>query len=286
MKRKTIILTAIIAIALLCLTFSCKEKKQTLSGNEITFDSLLFSEKIPLLEKIDSLLPYADLEIRFTYPAEFRSKEDLSRLQQIFIGTFFSDIYLDSLSPEEAMESYIEEYKEDYKSLSNDYYSEMSMLEDEHTPMWYWYSQNLSNKIQYQNDKLLSYSREFYEYTGGAHGSYMILHTNIDLNKLVTLSEEDVFVPGYQKPLAEIIVKRLMIQNDVTDHEGLISIGFFDIDEIFPNNNFRLSNKGVYYSYNQYEIAPYVMGVIDVFIPYEDLEDLLQEDVIEKYIAE
>ena len=101
--------------------------------------------------------------------------------------------------------------------------------------------------------------------------------------KEVLISEEDIFVPNYQKSLAEIMVNKLMVENDVTTPEGLVEKGFFNIEDIFPNNNFWLDDKGIHYAFNQYEIAPYVMGVIEIDIPYEDLKDILKaENVIDK----
>lgn len=262
---------------------SCNKRSQT--TDTILFDSIVFNEKIPMLEKVDTLLPYSDVNISFNYPVKFEGTEELNRLQQIFIGTFFNNIDLDELSPQDAMKEYISNYEDDYKSLSNYYYSDKSRLEEGNTPQWYWYFLNLSNKVLFQNDKLLCNAVEYSDYTGGAHGSYFITYTNIDLKNLVTISEEDIFVPDYQKPLAEIIVNRLMIQNNVNRAEELLSVGFFDIDDIFPNNNFWISDEAIHYAFNQYEIAPYVMGVINVDIPLEDITQLLKsEDSIEKFL--
>ena len=44
---------------------------------------------------------------------------------------------------------------------------------------------------------------------------------------------------------------------------------------IRPNGNFTVSDSGVTYIYNQYEIGPYVMGTIKVTVPWNELEDLL-----------
>lgn len=65
--------------------------------------------------------------------------------------------------------------------------------------------------------------------------------------------------------------------------DSLLMRGFFTIDDIVPNENFWLSEKGIHYSYNQYEIAPYAMGVIDVTVPYSELTDiLLPESIVSK----
>ena len=276
MRKNNFIYASLVLFLLSCAFFSCKKTKQT--STQITFDSIVVNEHIPLLHANDTTLPFADVKVNFVYPVQFGEKEDLARLQQIFIGTFFNSVHLDSLSPKAAVEKYIADYSEEYKSLSNDYYAEKSRLPKGETPQWYWYYMYNTNKIMFQNDSLLSYAVEYSDYTGGAHGSHRITYTNVDLINLVTISEEDIFVPNYKKPLTDIIIKRLMIQNNVTVPDSLINLGFFDIDDISPNNNFWLSDKGIHYSYNQYEIAPYSSGVIDVNIPYEDLSAILKEN--------
>lgn len=251
----------------------------------IEFDSIVVSQHIPLLVDNDTTLPFADVNVSFIYPTKFRDSESLSRLQQIFKGTFFGDMEYDSLTPQEAMNQYISVYSDRYKSLSNLYYEDKARLEG-NTPAWYWYYMNTSNKILFQNDSILSYAVEYSDYEGGAHGSYNIIYTNINLNSLVTISEEDLFVPNYFRSLTDKIVQSLMKQYDAEIPDSLLMKGFFTIEDIVPNNNFWLSDTGIHYSYNQYEIAPYSMGVIDVVVPYSELTDIILPDgVIEKFFS-
>lgn len=271
-------LTALLlAVFLITMLFSCKNRGKK-SEIPLTFDTIAVSKKIPLLEKNDSTLPFAVVNINFIYPATFRTPEELARLQQIFVGTFFTDVRYDSLHPQEAINQYLENYTQHYRTLSKDYYSDKSRLPEGEMPVWYWYQLNISNKILFQNDSILSYAVKYSDYTGGAHGSYRILYYNIDLNDLVTISEEDLFVPDYYKPLTEIILRLLMKKYGVTSPDSLISKGFFNLDDIAPNNNFWMNDHGLHYTYNQYEIAPYVIGAIDVSIPYAELDSLLRPD--------
>ena len=76
------------------------------------------------------------------------------------------------------------------------------------------------------------------------------------------------------------IASRAEFKNSVVIEEG-----FFDIDDISPNNNFWMNDKGVHYIYNQYEIAPYSMGPIDVSIPFEELTSIIiPESIAGKYM--
>lgn len=251
----------------------------------IEFDSIVVSQHIPLLVDNDTTLPFADVNVSFIYPTKFRDSESLARLQQIFKGTFFGDMEYDSLTPQEAMNQYISVYSDRYKSLSNLYYEDKARLEG-NTPAWYWYYMNTSNKILFQNDSILSYAVEYSDYEGGAHGSYNIIYTNINMNSLVTISEEDLFVPNYFRSLTDKIVQSLMKQYDAEIPDSLLMKGFFTIEDIVPNNNFWLSDTGIHYSYNQYEIAPYSMGVIDVVVPYSELTDIMLPDgVIDRFFS-
>jgi len=277
MKGIKIIISALCSFTLVVFftNLSSCQGGRTENENRITFDSIVSVQQIPLLHALDSTLPFADVHISYTYPVKFRDDDvKLARLQQIFTGTFFNDTELGKLAPENAVDAYVRTYSENYKSLSNTYYEDKARLEDS-MPMWYWYYMNLNNKILFQNDSLLSYAIEYSDYEGGAHGSYRITYVNIDLSRLVTLSEEDLFVPGYYRPLIEKIVHHLMQKYQVNEPNSLLEKGFFTIEDIVPNNNFFLDEEGIHYAYNQYEIAPYAMGVISVTIPYSDLEDIL-----------
>ncbi|NLY25603.1 MAG: DUF3298 domain-containing protein, partial [Bacteroidales bacterium] len=78
----------------------------------------------------------------------------------------------------------------------------------------------------------------------------------------------------------------LMDEYNVDEPDSLLMRGFFTIEDIVPNNNFWLNDEGIHYTYNQYEIASYSMGVINVTVPYSDLTDiLLPETIISGYIT-
>lgn len=252
---------------------------------DIEFEKLESKERIYLFPVNDTTMPFANVEIEFKYPKRFRDKEDLARLQQIFKGTFFNDESFDHLSPKEALEKYLDNYTEEYRELGNQYYEDIGNLEGDNQPSWYWYELQKSNEILFEDEKILSYSVQHADYTGGAHGSLNVLYYTIDLNELTTVTEESIFKPNYYKFLTTKIIKNLMKNYNVDTPEELLNEGFFDINEIAPNNNFWINNEGVHYIYNQYEIAPYSMGPIEVTIPYEDIASIIiPESIAGKHI--
>ena len=48
------------------------------------------------------------------------------------------------------------------------------------------------------------------------------------------------------------------------------------VKTIPPNNNMILTDKGVCFSYTPYEIGPYALGQITLFIPFTALKDILK----------
>jgi hypothetical protein len=75
-----------------------------------------------------------------------------------------------------------------------------------------------------------------------------------------------------------------MKKYNVSSPDSLLTQGFFNLEDIVPNNNLWMDDKALHYTFNQYEIAPYVMGAIEVEIPYSDLKTVLKPDnIVERF---
>ena len=278
MKKQQLFIIASLMLIGVTIT-SCFKK-----NDEIKFDKLVLKEKVYLIASNDTTIPFSNVEIDYNYPKSFKTKEDLARLQQIFNATFFNSESYDSLSPKEALDKYLADYTEEYREIKDQYIEDKKNLEDDYQPSWYWYEMQKSNEILFEDENILSYSVQHSDYTGGAHGSLNMLYYTIDLNKITTVTQESIFKPNYYKPLTSIIIEKLMEKYNLDSPEKLIEEGFFDINEISPNNNFWVNDTGVHYIFNQYEIAPYSMGPIEVTIPYEDLKSIIiPESIAGKY---
>ena len=123
-----------------------------------------------------------------------------------------------------------------------------------------------------------SYTVSFENYTGGAHGAHSYNNHVVNLKTGKPITEEEIFVDNYQDNLARILVDQIAKQNNVSDAKELENIGFFSVDEIFPNGNFLVDETGITYSFNEYEIAAYVVGVTNVHLPYKEIRYLLRDD--------
>jgi Protein of unknown function (DUF3298). len=269
----------IIAI-LMCgmMIVGCRPKKafDPEAENDIKFDSIVVNEKYYLLG--DSTNPYCTLESSFIFPSDYKDKEAYDNLTSYFIYSFFGDDTV-STSPKEATDNYIQKYISDYKELESDFITETDILGRKPSQeSWFAYYEVSSNEILYNKCDLLSYSVSIEYYTGGAHGGHGYNNHVLYLKTGKKLNETDIFVENYDLELAQIIIDAIAEDNELSNPIELEEMGYFNVAEIYPNNNFYVDESGITYTFNEYEIAAYVIGRTDVFLPFEKISHLLRDD--------
>ncbi len=265
---------ALLLIGILATGCNTGTKKDSM--NDITFDSISVEKTYHLLDNPEN--PNCNLEIKFIYPSKYKDKEILKNIQKQFVSSFFSENY-ETLSPEQATQKYTEDYLASYKDLEEDFKADVARSEDgQESVSWYSFYEMSSNEISYNKNDIISYTVSLENYTGGAHGAHNYNNHVINLKTGKPITEEDIFVENFQDNLAQILVDQIAKQNDLTDAKELENIGFFSVDEIYPNNNFLIDETGITYSFNEYEIAAYVVGVTNVHIPFKEIRYLLRDD--------
>ena len=118
---------------------------------------------------------------------------------------------------------------------------------------------------------LQTYAVAYNDYTGGAHGMYGIINNVFDLTSGEVVTEPDLFGEGYQEGVS-VLLKTALDAFLAAQEEGE--------DLVFgapaPNGNFSVSEEGVTWTYNPYEIAPYAMGAIELTVSWSDLKPYLK----------
>ena len=253
----------------------CNIGTKKTTDNDVTFDSISVDKTYHLLENPEN--PNCNLQINFTYPAKYDNKDILKKIQQQFVYSYFGDGY-ENLSPEEATATYTEDYLNNYKDLEDEYKAEVAKADETPVGAWFSYFEMSSDDIAYNKNDILSYTVNFENYTGGAHGAHSFTNHVIDMKTGNLIKEDDIFIEGFQEDLAQILIDRIAKQNTVENPKELENIGFFSIDEIFPNGNFLIDDNGITYTFNEYEIAAYVVGATNVHLPYEEIQYLLKKE--------
>lgn len=189
------------------------------------------------------------------------SAEDLNQFIQKELITYLT--YNDTKV--HGVKTYAEKFIEDYLQFTR---------EDEGSSGNWELNKNI--QVKFLNNKILTLEDDEDGYTGGAHGFSRITLVSLDLEKIKPLKLEDILQNGAKNkllPLAEAEFRKL---RDLSADDNLEDAGFD-----FPNNKFSLSDnfavmkKGLLFYYNSYDIAAYVFGPTELFIPYEKLNGVV-----------
>lgn len=140
---------------------------------------------------------------------------------------------------------------------------------------WNWDFEN-EEFIQYQQNGYLSINTEGYQFAGGAHGSSWELYDNYDIRKKKRMDLSDIITKG-STAIEQLLEQHFRKEYDVENGKSLKESGLFE-SAIKPTDNFFFDDWGITFVYNQYEIAPYAMGIISIFIPWYKLKGYLNRE--------
>jgi hypothetical protein len=130
--------------------------------------------------------------------------------------------------------------------------------------------------VLYNDNHILTYYILSYAFTGGAHGLETQDFRVVDITTGRALTLSDLFLPGFETGLSQLLTSKLKEQNKMPETARLSDNGFF-VDEVKPNTNFYITNRGIGFYYNHYELAPYANGPSDIFLTFEELLSLIRE---------
>ncbi len=274
--RKLFFLTSVGSLFIVLFLGTGCNKKVKVTDNAVTFDSISIAETYYMCS--DSQKPSCNLQVRFLYPKAYEDPQMLTKIQSLFIEKFFGEEYM-GMAPDAAAQRYKTQYIDEFKQFEKRF-GERDSLEanDESDETGHSYYTTIKNAVLFNKNNLISFTVEYSNYTGGAHGSHSIYGYVIDLESGTLVSEDQIFVDNYKKALAAIIVDQIANANHLKDPKELENIGYGSIEDIVPNGNIVFDEAGITYFFNENEIAAYVMGITKVFLPYEEVNLYLKKD--------
>lgn len=125
-------------------------------------------------------------------------------------------------------------------------------------------------------DSLLGYVITRAGYTGGAHGMYGTECHTYSLRDGFELSLADLFSPSALQRLDGVIREKIAAQYHASTDDELSEAGFFP-EYIAPTENFLISESGITFYYNPYDIGCYALGAVEVTLTPEELAQLRAE---------
>ncbi|MHB9293569.1 hypothetical protein Holit_02695 [Hollandina sp. SP2] len=188
---------------------------------------------------------------------------------------FIQEFLYDGLNPQAYTERLITEYADQYFAMRNspmlsDEYGEQfpASLNWEYTETW---------EASSPGSQVSVISRNLEYYLGGAHGMrekrYLVISQ--DTHRVQRLTLADIIEPASWPLVEALIAQALRIEANLEPDAPLSQGGFFE-DTVEVPENFFLTPQGLGFHWDPYEIAPYVMGSIEVLLPYEQIQDMLK----------
>lgn len=176
---------------------------------------------------------------------------------------------------QQAADSFANRYADDYRRNLLALYRE-DQSDTEKRP-WYEYRYVIDTSTEAGRDGVEVYRANVDYYEGGAHGINQLLTMNFDTQTGRLLQLRDVFVPGYEQQLNELLLDELLRQTDSKDKDELKKKGYLYSMNMFAPENFILGADAVTFVYNTYEIAPYSVGRTELTLDYDKLEKILKQ---------
>lgn len=274
MKKQNVSML-ILFVTVSILLFSCDNKANRNRG-ALEFDSIQINETAHLFG--DTAKPACNLVVNLTYASHSNDKQMQDSLNQYFLSLCLGDSF-SHLLPADAVQKYKEHYVSEYRNdLEELYQKEEKEFGDASQRAWYSYYKYIQSQVQFYHKDLLVYRVRYEEYTGGAHGIYMTSFLNLDLRTLTPIHLDALFIDDYKEALSDLLWNQLMADNHVTTRQELEDLGYGSTGDLVPTENFYLGPDGITFYYNVYDIAPYVMGAIDITLPYDIMAHLLKDD--------
>lgn len=271
MKNLFLVFTAL----LISVSFiSCGEKKDTTNGKDSTEVSTNDNEprfhNMKITRTHDNCKIGSDscTYIQITYPMLENGKA------KDVINTFIDTTLLRNVyGVEDTTYSSLE-------AMANAFISGFTEFRKEfpETPYNMWYSK--SNMEVAKTTKSV-YNMEFTleAFTGGAHGMYLDYFYTLDKETGKQLTLKDLLAQGFETKLNTLVDMSFRKEKGIGPDEPLTGEkGTLFENKIEFNENFQITDDGITFIYNQYEIAPYSTGVIKVPVTFEAMGQMIPPD--------
>lgn len=232
----------------------------------------------------DASSPFCDFSVDYTYLDE-EGDSIATLINRTIQGEFLGNDYA-SLTPEEAVDSFMNVYIRDYRKETGELYQvdRAKGTSDEEIPAWYNQTYSLVTFIEEGHGGTINVSANVFVDTGGAHPHQWSQWLNFDFESGKLLTKDDVFLASAKADIERMLLDHLMLmQAEIYPDESLKTLedlqqkGFLQMTKMYIPDNFLLHKEGVSFLFNRYDIAPYSAGEIVIEIPYEEIGYCLKQ---------
>jgi hypothetical protein len=241
--------------------------KESYPAGTMAFRVIYMHDQAPLINKKASS-PAATIELSLLLPANYPVQSVADSVTAFIYDDFFEKDTLEN-DPAVLLNDARNHYFTNYKSSNTDIYTEGAASFD--------WKKIKEIRILHNEHDILSFECFSYGFTGGAHGLSVSKFRVIDLQDGHIVSLAEIFRPDYDNDLRDILNAAARKKYNLESGQSLVDAGFFS-ESIDTGPNYYITKDGMGFYYNQYEVAPFALGPIDIFINYAQLKRILNPE--------
>lgn len=136
-----------------------------------------------------------------------------------------------------------------------------------------------------ETKRYITYECNYYTFLGGAHGSAGSHSANIvkATGEVLGATVDTTKVKAMQSILRKYVLEYLKKGGYTEVTDANLNDYLFIENGIIPIPTFTpsLTDKGVHFVYQQYEIGPYAIGMIDFTVPYAEIKPFMTKEALE-----
>lgn len=134
----------------------------------------------------------------------------------------------------------------------------------------------------YNHYGILTFCREVSTRSGNEATTTSRTYINLSMKSMKVIGLDDIFSSESLPAVSEMIKQRLIEQNGAGSKQELINLGYFSLDNVSVNDNFRITEDGIIWTFPVMEIACNSIGEVEVELEYEQLKPyIIKESIIE-----
>ena len=265
--KQILIAFAVVLVALA----ACKGKVGTTAKVEgMEFDSIVVDTTVALTS--DKLSPLC----RVTLNVQYAKGNNADKINNALLhsGILMPD-YLALSNQKFGMKQAVDSF---VNRLVNDYKADYAPLfrQDRQHPNSYNYEYKVKTNTRNGAEGIVIYTAKVYTYGGGEHGINQTLLRNIDMATGRVLQLQDVFVPGYEPTLKELLLKKVGERFDCDGLDELSKKDVFADGHVYVPYNFAIDDDSFTFVYCEDEIAPHAVGEISVTLSRREMSGILK----------
>ncbi|HPE16708.1 MAG TPA: DUF3298 domain-containing protein [Oscillospiraceae bacterium] len=148
-----------------------------------------------------------------------------------------------------------------------------SYAEDSHLAAAEYYEDEIHITCRYRDDGVICFTREYYNYFGGAHANELRVGDTFSLDTGARLTASHIFT------VSEEVYRPMLLgymESQVREMgEWLYDTNMDTIDASFDPDNFYLREDGLVFFFQPSDVAPYAAGIVEFSVTFDKLASYL-----------